>query len=99
MDLYDVFVELRELEIFLVLAEELHFGRTAERLYLTQPRISQTIRALEDHIGGKLFERTSRRVSLTDLGQHLRDELRPGYAQIQRALTSTSDRARGVSGV
>jgi DNA-binding transcriptional LysR family regulator len=98
MDLYDAPVELRELEIFLVLAEELHFGRTAERLYLSQPRISQTVRALEDRVGGKLFERTSRRVSLTDLGQHLRDELQPGYAQIQRALTSTSDRARGVSG-
>ena len=60
-------VELRELEIFLVLAEELHFGRTAERLYLTQPRISQTIRALEERIGGKLFERTSWRVGLTPL--------------------------------
>jgi DNA-binding transcriptional LysR family regulator len=39
-------VELREIEIFLVLAEELHFGRTAERLYLSQSRVSQTIRAV-----------------------------------------------------
>lgn len=92
-------MDLRELEIFLVLGEELHFGRTAERLYLTQPRISQTIRALEERIGGKLFERTSRRVSLTPLGAHLRDELRPGYEQIQRALVSASDRAKGVTGV
>ncbi|WP_232662772.1 LysR family transcriptional regulator [Pseudonocardia sp. TRM90224] len=92
-------MEMRELEIFLVLAEELHFGRTAERLYLTQSRISQTIRAMEDRIGGKLFDRTSRRVGLTPLGEHLRDELRPGYEQIQRALVSTSDRAKGVSGV
>jgi DNA-binding transcriptional LysR family regulator len=92
-------MDLRELEIFLVLAEELHFGRTAERLYLTQPRISQTIRALEDRIGGKLFERTSRRVGLTALGEHLRDQLRPGYEQIQRALSGAADLAKGVSGV
>jgi hypothetical protein len=47
-------VELREIEIFLVLAEELHFGRTAERLYLSQARVSQTIRALEASVGGRL---------------------------------------------
>jgi DNA-binding transcriptional LysR family regulator len=92
-------VELRELEIFLVLGEELHFGRTAERLYLTQPRVSQTIRTLEERIGGRLFERTSRRVSLTPLGERLRDELRPGYDQIQRAVVIASDLAKGVSGV
>ncbi|MEJ3653383.1 LysR family transcriptional regulator [Actinomycetes bacterium KLBMP 9759] len=92
-------MEMRELEIFLALAEELHFGRTAERLYLTQSRISQTIRALEERIGDKLFERTSRRVALTPLGEELRDELRPGYDQIQRAITRATDRARGVSGV
>jgi DNA-binding transcriptional LysR family regulator len=92
-------VELCELEIFLVLAEELHFGRTAERLYLTQPRVSQAIRALEDRIEGPLFERTSRRVRLTPLGERLRDELRPGYEQIQRAITIATDLARGVGGM
>jgi DNA-binding transcriptional LysR family regulator len=91
-------VDLREVEIFLVLAEELHFGRTARRLYLTQPRISQTIRALENRIGGRLFERTSRSVRLTVLGERLRDELRPAHDQFQRAVTIATDLARGVSG-
>jgi DNA-binding transcriptional LysR family regulator len=91
-------MELRELEIFLTLAEELHFGRTAERLYLTQPRVSQAVRALEEQIGGALFERTSRRVRLTPIGERLRDELRPGYDQIQRAVTVATDLARGVGG-
>ncbi len=91
-------MELRELEIFLVLGEELHFGRTAERLYLTQPRVSQAIRALEGQIGGSLFERTSRRVRLTPLGERLRDELRPGYNQIQRAIIIATDLACGVGG-
>lgn len=91
-------MELREAEIFLVLAEELHFGRTAQRLYLTQPRVSQTIRALEDRIGGKLFDRSSRSVRLTALGERLRDELRPAHDQFRRAITTVTELARGVSG-
>jgi DNA-binding transcriptional LysR family regulator len=91
-------VEWRELEIFLTLADELHFGRTADRLHLTQSRVSQTIRALERRVGGELFERTSRRVRLTPLGERFRDELRPGYEQILRAFESTRDNARGIVG-
>ncbi|MBF6175783.1 LysR family transcriptional regulator [Nocardia blacklockiae] len=91
-------MELREAEIFLVLAEELHFGRTAQRLYLTQPRVSQTIRALEERIGGKLFERSSRSVRLTALGERLRDELRPAHDQFRRAIATVTELARGVSG-
>jgi DNA-binding transcriptional LysR family regulator len=95
---YHCRVELREVEIFLVLAEELHFGRTAERLYLSQPRVSQTIRAMEDRLGGRLFERSSRRVELTVLGQRLRDELRPAHDHFRRAVSVAMDLARGVSG-
>ncbi|MGA8112624.1 MAG: LysR family transcriptional regulator [Actinocatenispora sp.] len=91
-------MELREVEIFLVLAEELHFGRTAQRLYLSQPRVSQTIRSLENRLGGQLFERTSRRVHLTALGERLRDELRPAHDHFRRAVTVAMDLARGVSG-
>ena len=58
-------VELRELRVFLVLAEELHFGRTADRLGLTQSRVSQSIRDLERKLGLHLAARTSRRVVLT----------------------------------
>jgi DNA-binding transcriptional LysR family regulator len=91
-------VELREIEIFLVLAEELHFGRTAERLYLSQSRVSQTIGALEGRVGGRLFERTSRRVRLTPLGEMLRDQLRPAYDQIHRAFEVAREVATGVTG-
>jgi DNA-binding transcriptional LysR family regulator len=91
-------VELREIEIFLVLTEELHFGRTAERLYLSSSRVSQTIRVLETRVGGLLFERTSRQVRLTLLGEQLRDRLRPAYEQIGRAFAEVRDVASGVTG-
>ncbi|MQA81469.1 MAG: LysR family transcriptional regulator [Streptosporangiales bacterium] len=91
-------MEWREIEVFLTLADELHFGRTADRLYLSQARVSQTVRALESRVGGRLFERTSRQVSLTPLGERLRDELRPGYEQILRAFAAARERTRGVAG-
>lgn len=91
-------VELREIETFLVLAEELHFGRTAERLYLSQSRVSQTIRSIETSVGGRLFERTSRQVRLTTLGELLRDSLRPPYEEIQRAVATARETATGITG-
>jgi DNA-binding transcriptional LysR family regulator len=54
-------IELRELHAFLILAEELHFGRAAERLQIAPSYLSQRIRALEAKLGGPVFERTSRR--------------------------------------
>ncbi len=53
-------MDLTEIETFLALAQELHFGRTAERMGLSQSRVSQLIRSLERHIGAPLFTRTSR---------------------------------------
>lgn len=53
-------MELRDIEIFLALADELHFGRTAERLHVSQARVSQTIKQVERRIGAPLFARTSR---------------------------------------
>jgi DNA-binding transcriptional LysR family regulator len=61
-------VELREIRVFLTLADELHFGRSAERLGLTTSRVSQSLRALERKLGGPLMHRTSRRVALTPSG-------------------------------
>jgi DNA-binding transcriptional LysR family regulator len=69
-------MDLTTVDAFLVLASELHFGRTAERLGLSQPRISRMIRSLEREIGGALFERTSRKVRLTPLGARLHEALR-----------------------
>ena len=91
-------VELREIEIFLVLAEELHFGRTAERMYLSQSRVSQVIRVMETRVGGRLFERTSRQVRLTPLGEQLRERLRPAYDQMDRAFAAVREVAAGITG-
>jgi DNA-binding transcriptional LysR family regulator len=91
-------VELRDIEIFLTLAEELHFGRTAQRLHVSQARVSQAIKAQERSIGAALFARTSRAVTLTPVGEQLRDDLRAGYDTIQKGLAAASESARGVTG-
>ena len=64
-------LERHEIEAFLTLAEELHFGRTAERLHVSTARVSQTIRKLERRVGAPLFDRTSRRVELSPAGGQL----------------------------
>jgi DNA-binding transcriptional LysR family regulator len=91
-------LELRDIEIFLALAEELHFGRTAERLHVSPARVSQAIKKQERLIGVELFVRTSRSVLLTPAGERLRDELAPGHRQIQAATTSAAAAARGIGG-
>jgi DNA-binding transcriptional LysR family regulator len=91
-------VERRDLEIFLTLAEELHFGRTAERLHVSTARVSQTIRKLERRIGAALFERTSRRVALTPIGRRLDADLRPAYQQILEGIDRAIAAGRGVDG-
>jgi DNA-binding transcriptional LysR family regulator len=93
-----VAVEIRELECFLTLADELHFGRTAERLYLSQSRVSQLVQSLERRIGGPLFERTSRRVALTPLGKEFHASLRPAYAALERVVENARDYANCVKG-
>ncbi|GAA0286136.1 LysR family transcriptional regulator [Streptomyces polychromogenes] len=91
-------LERHEIEAFLTLAEELHFRRTSERLGLAQGRVSQTIKRLERRIGAPLFERTSRHVALTAIGARLRDDLLPGYRQIQRAVARATEAGRGFGG-
>ncbi|MFF8594537.1 LysR family transcriptional regulator [Streptomyces sp. NPDC015220] len=88
-------VEIRELECFLVLAEELHFGRTGERLYVSQGRVSQLIRALEQRVGARLVDRTSRRVRLTPLGEDFLGALRPAYAALRTAVENARAAALG----
>ncbi|MFD1938732.1 MULTISPECIES: LysR family transcriptional regulator [Nonomuraea] len=79
-------MELRDIEIFLTLAEELHFGRTAERLRVSQARVSQAISKQERRIGVALFDRTSRRVSLTPVGRRLREDLQQAYDLLHEGL-------------
>lgn len=91
-------LEIRELECFLVLAEELHFGRAGERLYVSQSRVSQLLAALERRIGARLLERTSRRVALTTLGERFLAELRPSYDELASVVGRARAAARGVEG-
>lgn len=91
-------LEIREVEIFLVMAEELHFRRAADRLYLSPSRVSQAVRALEDRVGARLFDRTSRWVRLTPVGEKLLDRARPAYAELLAAFEAVRDVAGGVTG-
>lgn len=88
-----------ELECFLVLADELHFGRTATRLHLSRARVSQLVQKLERRVGAPLFTRTSRSVALTGLGRRLREDLEPHYRGIEEALARATATARGIEGV
>ncbi|MDM4765653.1 LysR family transcriptional regulator [Pelomonas sp. SE-A7] len=81
-------IELRSLRQFVAVAEELHFGRAAARLHMTQPPLTMAIRKLEQELGTALFERTSRSVQLTPAGQAL-------LAPAQRLLAE----AQGLSGL
>jgi DNA-binding transcriptional LysR family regulator len=91
-------VELRDIEIFLTLAEELHFRRTAERLHVTPARVSQAIKKQERRVGAPLFDRTTRTVRLTPAGQQLYQELSAGYRQIMDGIRNVAASVGGVHG-
>jgi DNA-binding transcriptional LysR family regulator len=91
-------VELREVRLFIVLAEELHFGHTAEKLRLTPSRVSQSLRGLEDKLGAQLVHRTSRRVRLTPFGERFLRDVGPAYEQMTSVLERTSGAARKLEG-
>jgi DNA-binding transcriptional LysR family regulator len=78
--------DLARLRYFVAVAEELHFGRAAERLFIAQPALSQQIRKLEEQLGVTLLERDHRHVALTPAGEAVLPEARAAVEQVDRAL-------------
>ncbi|NDV26715.1 LysR family transcriptional regulator [Desulfovibrio sp. JC010] len=91
-------METRQLKYFLAVAEELHFGRAAKRLHISQPPLSQQIMKFEDELGVKLFKRNKRSVSLTAAGESLLGDVRPILRSIERAEANLQDAASGQGG-
>ncbi|MEU8326747.1 LysR family transcriptional regulator [Nonomuraea sp. NPDC048881] len=89
---------MREIEIFLTLAEELHFSRTAERLGISPARVSQSIKKQERRIGAPLFDRTTRAVRLSPLGEQLYQALKSGHRQITQGIATAQATADGTAG-
>ena len=91
-------MDLRLLRYFMALAEELHFGRAATRLHISQPPLSQQIRLLEEELGTPLFERSHHRVELTPAGKVLKQQAPLVFEQLERALDLTRQTGRGQLG-
>ena len=79
-------IELRHLRAFVAVAEELNFGRAAERLYISQPALSRQIRALEQFVGCELLRRSTHRVELTIAGEALLDRARKLLRDVDEAV-------------
>lgn len=91
-------MEFRHLRCFTVLAEELHFGRAAQRLAMTQPPLSTAIQQLEADLGARLFERNSRGVALTAAGQAFLPRAQALLEQAALAAREARDVGQGLAG-
>ena len=91
-------MELRQLRYFVAVAEELHFRRAAERLHISQPPLSQQIRALEDELGFALLVRTRRRVELTPAGAAFLRDARTLLAELEGAVATARRIDAGQTG-
>jgi DNA-binding transcriptional LysR family regulator len=91
-------MELRHITSFLVLAEELHFGRSAARLHISQPSLSQQLQQLERRIGVQLVARNSHKVRLTAAGEAFRREVRPLLGQLDHAVEAARRASLTASG-
>lgn len=91
-------MELRQIEYFIVVAEELHFGRAAIRLQMTQPPLSQQILQLERELGVKLLKRSKRHVELTSAGNIFLQEARSILTNLEKAKTAALMAHNGMLG-
>lgn len=91
-------IELRHLRYFVAVAEELHFGRAAARLNISQPPLSQQIQSLEQQVGARLFARTNRSVSLTAAGKQFLTDTRQILIQVDEAAARAARLHQGETG-
>ncbi|TXD58927.1 LysR family transcriptional regulator [Ralstonia sp. TCR112] len=91
-------MDLKQLRYFVAVAEELHFGRAAQRLFISQPALSFDIRKFEDQLGVQLLARTNKSVALTNAGQVLLDEARKLLQQAAEVERITQRSAHGLAG-
>lgn len=91
-------MDLKQLRYFVAVAEELHFGRAAKRLFISQPALSFDIRKFEEELGVQLLARTNKSVALTNAGQVLLDEARRLLLQASEAERITVRSAHGLAG-
>lgn len=91
-------MELRQIEVFLAVADELHFGRAAARLHLAQPSVSQQLKRLEREVGVLLVRRDSHRVELTPAGEAFRERVRIVRAEVAQATAAARSAAAGRMG-
>ena len=91
-------MELRQLRYFVMLGRELHFAKSAEKLFITQPALTKQIQQLEEELKVKLFERTKRNVKLTEAGKYLLNESQYIINHLEQVVEATQRKAEGEEG-
>jgi len=91
-------MELRHLLYFKTVAQELHFGNAAAKLFISQPPLSRQIKELEDELGVMLFTRTNKRVTLTDAGKYFKDEVDAIFARLDESKSMVKQIHKSESG-
>lgn len=91
-------MELKQLQYFMAICEELHFSRAANKMGVSAPNISQQIRGLEEELGVLLFDRSGKKITLTEAGEILRAHVAAVFGHLQQASDAISDLKQAKGG-